>query len=71
MSDEERAILEERARDAEREAQNPSGSSETSNAKPLQGCTSLGQVVQTQSYGQLTCKLVLVNRIKAFVWMRS
>ena len=71
MSDEERAILEERARDAEREAQNPSDSAETSNAKPLQGCNSLGQVVQTQSYGQLTCKLVLMNRIKAFVWRRS
>ena len=71
MTDEERAILEERARDAEREAQNPSGSSETSDARPLQGCNSLGQVVQTQSYGQLTCKIVLMNRIKALVWMRS
>jgi hypothetical protein len=69
MTDEERAILEERARDAEREAQAPS--SEYSNATPMQGCTSLGQVVQTQSYGQLTCKLVLMNRIKALVWMRS
>ena len=71
MSDEERAILEERGQAAEREAQNPSGSGTTSNVKPLQGCTSLGQVVQTESYGQLTCKLVLMNRIKAFVWMRS
>lgn len=71
MSDEERAILEDRARAAEREEQNPSGSDTTSNVKPLQGCTSLGQVVQTESYGQLTCKLVLMNRIKARVWMRS
>jgi hypothetical protein len=70
-TEEEKAILAEREADAEREAQNPSGSGATSNVKPLQGCTSLGQVVQTESYGQLTCKLVLMNRIKAFVWMRS
>jgi hypothetical protein len=69
MTDEERAILEERGQAAEREAQAPS--SEYSNVTPLQGCTSLGQVVQTQSYGQLTCKLVLMNRVKALVWMRS
>ncbi|MCF8522127.1 MAG: hypothetical protein K9F98_04715 [Candidatus Planktophila sp.] len=69
VTDEERAILEERGLAAEREAQAPS--SEYSNVTPLQGCTSLGQVVQTQSYGQLTCKLVLMNRIKALVWMRS
>jgi len=71
MTDEERAILEERGQAAESESQNPSGSGATSNVTPLQGCTSLGQVVQTQSYGQLTCKLVLMNRIKALVWMRS
>lgn len=69
MTDEERAILEERGQAAEREAQAPS--SEYSNVTPMQGCTSLGQVVQTQSYGQLTCKLILLNRIKALVWMRS
>jgi hypothetical protein len=69
VTDEERAILEERGLAAEREAQTPS--SEYSNVTPMQGCTSLGQVVQTQSYGQLTCKLVLMNRIKALVWMRS
>jgi hypothetical protein len=69
VTDEERAILEERGQAAEREAQAPS--SEYSNATPMQGCTSLGQVVQTQSYGQLTCKLVLMNRIKALVWIRS
>ena len=70
-TEEEKAILADREADAEREAQNPSGSDATSNVKPLQGCTSLGQVVQTESYGQLTCKLVLMNRIKALVWMRS
>ena len=69
MTDEERAILEERRQAAEDEAQTPSN--QYSDVTPMQGCTSLGQVVQTQSYGQLTCKLVLLNRIKAFVWMRS
>ena len=69
MTDEERAILEERGQAAESETQAPL--SEYSNVTPMQGCTSLGQVVQTESYGQLTCKLVLMNRIKAFVWMRS
>ena len=69
MTDEERAILEERGQAAESETQAPS--SEYSNVTPMQGCTSLGQVVQTESYGQLTCKLVLMNRIKALVWMRS
>jgi hypothetical protein len=68
---EEIAILEERRQDAEREAQNPPSSSTNSNVKPLQGCSSLGSVVQTDDYGQLTCKLVLMNRIKALVWMRS
>jgi hypothetical protein len=68
---EEIAILEERRQDAEREAQNPPSSSGNSNVKPLQGCSSLGSVVQTDDYGQLTCKLVLMNRIKALVWMRS
>lgn len=68
---EEIAILEERRQDAEREAQNPPSPSGNSNVKPLQGCSSLGSVVQTDDYGQLTCKLVLMNRIKALVWMRS
>lgn len=69
MSDEERAILEERAQAAEREAQEPSTA--TSNVSPGQVCSNLGSVVQTQSYGQLTCKFVWVNRIKALLWMRS
>ena len=70
-TEEEIAILEERRQDAEREAQNPPSSSTKSNVKPLQGCSSLGSVVQTDDYGQLTCKLVLMNRIRALVWMRS
>ena len=70
-SPEELEILEERRQDAEREAQSPSTPSVNSSVTPLQGCTSLGAVVQTQDYGQLTCKLVWLNRIKALVWMRS
>lgn len=68
---EELEILEERRQDAEREAQNPPSSSTTVDVSPLQICTSLGAVVQTENYGQLTCKLVWLNRIKAMVWMRS
>ena len=67
---EELEILEERRQEAEREANEPSNSGGTSNVTPWQGCTSLGETVQTESYGTLTCKLVLLNRVKAFVWMR-
>lgn len=71
ITEEERAILAEREADAEREAQNPSSSVETSNVTPGQICTQWGSVVQTDSYGQLTCKIVWLNKIKALVWMRS
>jgi len=67
---EEIEILEDRRLEAEREANEPSNSDANSNATPWQGCTSLGATVQTESYGTLTCKLVLLNRVKAFVWMR-
>ena len=67
---EELEILEERRQDAERESQNPSTPS-YSNASPFQLCSSLGAVVQTESYGQLTCTYARVNRITALVWMRS
>ena len=69
-SPEELEILEERRQDAERESQNPSTPS-YSNASPFQLCSSLGAVVQTESYGQLTCIYARVNRITALVWMRS
>lgn len=68
---EELAILEERRQTAEREALNPSTPTVNSNVTPMQGCSSLGAVVQTENYGELTCKLLWVNRIKALVWMRS
>jgi hypothetical protein len=66
---EEIAILEERRQEAEREANQPSTPS-YSNASPFQLCGSLGAVVQTESYGQLTCKYAVVNRVRALVWMR-
>lgn len=70
-SREELEILEGRQADAEREAQNPSTPSLDSSAYPLQYCFSLGAVVQTEKYGQLTCGYVVLNRIRALVWMRS
>jgi hypothetical protein len=67
LTEEEKQILAER----ERDSQGSSGLTEYSNVTPMQGCSSLGKVVQTQNYGELTCKLVIINRIKALVWMRS
>lgn len=67
---EELEILEERREEADRESQNPSTPS-YSNATPLQLCSSAGAVVQTESYGQLTCGFMWVNRVRTLVWMRS
>jgi hypothetical protein len=71
MTDEERAILEERGLTAEREAQNSPSTGANSDVSPGQGCTKFGDVIQTQRYGQLTCKLVWLNKIRALFWMRS
>lgn len=71
LTEEERAILEEREANADRESRNPSGSTETSNVTPGQICNSLGALVQTENYGTLMCKLVWVNKIRALVWMRT
>lgn len=68
-TDEELAILAEREQTAQREALEPSVP--TSNVTPFQLCGNLGDVVQTASYGQLTCKYVLINRIRTLAWMRS
>jgi hypothetical protein len=67
---EELEILAEREADAERDSQGSSGSSGYSNVTPWQLCGSLGAVVQTESYGQLTCKYVFLNRIRTLAWMR-
>lgn len=69
-SPEELEILEERRQEADRESQNPSTPS-YSNVSPLQLCSSAGVVVQTESYGQLTCGFLWVNRVRTLVWMRS
>lgn len=70
-SDEELAILAERKAQAERDAQAPSSSVPTSNARPGQICTSLGEMVSTEDYGTLMCKLVWAGKIKALLWMRA
>jgi len=67
---EELEILAEREADAERDSQGSSGSSGYSNVTPLQLCGSLGAVVQTENYGQLTCKYVIINRLRTLAWMR-
>jgi hypothetical protein len=67
LTEEEKAILAER----ERDSQGSTGSTETLNVTPFQLCDSLGQVVQTESYGQLICKYVLINRIRTLAWIRS
>ena len=68
---EELAILEERRQNAEKEALNPTTPTVISHVTPMQGCVSLGAVVQTENYGELTCKLLSINGIRALVWMRS
>jgi hypothetical protein len=66
LTEEEKQILAER----ERDSQEPSSSTGYSNVTPLQLCSSLGAVVQTENYGQLVCKFVFINRIRTLVWMR-
>ena len=68
LTDEEREILAEREATTQREAESPSLNTSIT---PLQLCGSLGAVVQTENYGELTCKFVWVNRVRALVWMRS
>ena len=43
----------------------------TSNAKPFQICGALGKLVQTESYGELQCRAIWTNRVKALIWMRT
>jgi len=66
LTEEEKQILAER----ERDSQDSSGSSGYSNVTPWQLCSSPGAVVQTESYGQLTCKYVFLNRIRTLAWVR-
>jgi hypothetical protein len=71
LTEEEKAILAEREANAEREAQNPPSSVQNPNVTPGQICANFGQMVQTESYGSLTCKFVWLNKIRALIWMRS
>ncbi len=66
LTEEEKQILAER----ERDSQGSSGSSGYSDVTPWQLCSSLGAVVQTENYGQLTCKYVFLNRIRTLAWVR-
>jgi hypothetical protein len=66
LTEEEKQILAER----ERDSQDSSGSTGYANVTPWQLCSSPGAVVQTESYGQLTCKYVFLNRIRTLAWAR-
>lgn len=68
---EEKEILAERERDSQNGNQGSSDSSENSNVSAGQVCNSLGAVVNTSNYGELTCKLVIVGRLRTLLWMRS
>lgn len=70
VSEEERQILEERERKAEQKAPEESNSSETVNVLPNTICGAVGKVVQTENYGKLTCRFVLVNKIRALIWLK-
>lgn len=65
---EEKEILAERERDAQNGNQD---SSETSDISAGQVCNSLGAIVNTTNYGELTCKFVIVGRLRTLLWMRS
>lgn len=71
LTEEERAILAEREADAEKESQNQSSTTEFANVSPGQICSNLGQIVETEDYGSLMCKLVTINRIRGLFWMRA
>jgi hypothetical protein len=43
----------------------------TSNAKPFQVCGALGKLVQTENYGELQCRVIWTNRVKALIWMKT
>ena len=71
LTDEEKAILEERKRQAQNEEQGTSSPAANSNVTAGQICTRLGAVVNSADYGELTCKFVMVGRLRALLWMRS
>jgi hypothetical protein len=68
---EELEILAERERKAQNGDQGSSSSSGYSDVSAGQMCNSLGAVVNTENYGELTCKFVIVGRLRTLLWMRS
>jgi hypothetical protein len=67
---EELEILEERKREAQNEKEEESNSSEERGVRPLQLCYTAFVAVPTEKYGDLTCRPVLVNRIRTLMWMK-
>ena len=65
MTEEERQILEERERAKENEDQAPE---KNSFARPGQRCVDPDRVVQTEDYGELICRKIL---LKGLVWVRT
>jgi hypothetical protein len=68
---EELEILAEREQNSQSGNQGSSGSSGYSNVSAGQVCNSFGAVVITENYGELTCKFVVVGRLRTLLWMRS
>lgn len=67
---EELEILEERERQANAEKDAEANSGGENEIRPLQICNTFGVVKQTEKYGALTCKPVMVNKIRTLMWMK-
>ena len=70
LTEEEKRILEEREQQANQDKDEQPNSTEANEPRPLQVCLTFGVVVTTEKYGELTCKAVLVNRIRTLMWMK-
>jgi hypothetical protein len=67
---EELEILEERERKAQSEKKEETKSSQDKEVRPLQICYTAFVVVPTEKHGDLTCRPVLVNKIRTLMWMK-
>lgn len=67
---EELEILEERERQANAEKDAEANSGGENEIRPLQICNTFGVVKQTEKYGALTCKPVMVNKLRTLMWMK-
>lgn len=70
LTEEEKIILEERERQANQDSDDQPSTTDSTEPRPLQVCLTFGVVVTTEKYGELTCKAVLVNRIRTLMWMK-